>query len=1789
MILIFKQFFKIFKKNIFLLVGLLLLVLANSFLLSSAINLSLSFNNSINKMNNQGDKIDVVSKNPGNFGYLDFTYKEGDEPVTIYTSSLELQKNPNGVYDRAANTFYPYSKNELESRKGISISSGIKYNKDFSSIDDMFSFDTTDPQGIWNYNYGLSVGQPPFGGVKNNSAIAYSFVDQKEKKDKPVVVLNPQEIIYNKYGIPTTFFAKGSLSDDTKMSYTFDSPNASVVNSQPEIYDNNGFGIIKNFFNRSQKKIFGLHNAMVNYKLDASNYITWNKNMYFVFDVFSKFIKKEKIIPYEFSYDLDNSFGAVKTFLSSNPNIFEKTFNKIFYENKVNRNDVPGGIDNNVVDGISLIKRDNKFIIRLAVPNKAFIDYNSSEPFDQQIKMNKKIYLSNFRGYLSNAFRKEILNVFLQDLANKLKQENIIMQKESEYSYKDPSSDNEYLFVGKNNLYGNKVVTYDGNNLINNNQLSQLKNQLYSKDKNNNVSKTVFYTLKKIYDMFPENAGPNRNDKFDSGNNFIMYNLTRYCLNKICELLDKTNKNDEAIPASVYNSPYFRLFNKLTSFNYEIRFDVNKLSIKQTPTYEFNTLYFDFTLSINIFNNYLCVIDEGYAKENNKKFIPTKTSKDVDNAWRKKMDEINKSKNPARDFENWINNISINNPNFMPLSYDQINNYFSSNQDLFNIWINKLSGDYKIKYRNYYFLISGFGMSPDFAFPTISITSPIPSKKNQTVVYLNEFTYNSLNISDINKSEYYTYFSLKKTPKEIIQEVNSIQKSIIGFSLLQPVNIYDAKDMGTIWLRTYFPDLINNLIIIFTTFGVIFLISITLIITYLILKAFIKNLLEPISLCIANGYSLFSVILPCILSFGIFIVPTVMIGYIVSYLIQKAILTIFASIWFVPGTISISFTPLIFLPLLLFTMFFFGAMLTINLRRKFKGSVPGIMSQGDSNSKFSSISRIFGRFKMHTSTKLSISFAFKNMGRLLLIVALSSVAFGGIVSSIVIGEKFNSSLTLTNNSRDYNYQYDLANVSESTGLYKPQKYAEMGMEDKDAGIYSIYLHKDQWDNAWNNGSNNYPQPYYYEQLQAKKLPESGGDESNLELIPNKYLSNLIMPSYKIYQEIIAQDQNVFFNGVASIFLLDLPISFLSVKINIWDFIKPNFPDWLVSQLEEQASNFQEAIMNKYGEWYYNFIDLNKDVKPLKSNDAIYVDNDAKISDSGYYFAQSTTGKKTKPYYVWVDQNELYKSKDKNILGRSILNDGDKFELTFDRKKDFYNNVGMHVSLSDSEPVTWYYIPAFNVYHNISEKQISNSAVDPNKIRFNDEFLRFITTIYGDKEVSAQDSKISFGIIPFDETEDEKYTFVNGRIIAIKDLLGRSVKPSKPNIQILGIKNNSDFIKLTSDGKDILNLINEPTIKNGIINVIINQGAALEYNLDIGETFDFEVDNNSLTQSFSILNQLVGVNKNPINTKFRMKVMGINDDSFGMKFYINQNIANIITGLNQMKIYTSFKNGLFEKQDFKDFKNNDVPFNGIFTKNPNLLISTKSIPFYTFASMWTTVTSTSDLKNIDTSILYDNITTYNKSILLNTAYYIKKNVDKDFVIGSDINQLRKNIVDFININFGNASFLKMMDNLKINELLKPSLSMVLSNQITNDVFNKITTLIITISVILAAIIIPLLIFVTLVVSFSIITDLERNMGTLKILGVANWKQMLILLKMYSPFFIVSLLIGLGVIFAINYGLQYIIFSMTSIFISTSLNIGILFVGIFIVMLIFILSIILNFLIFRNKKLDSLIKF
>ncbi|MGL4947983.1 MAG: hypothetical protein ACRC42_01175 [Mycoplasma sp.] len=1774
---IFKQIYRSFSKNIFLIIGFSVLIIALSFIMSSAVNIALSFQNSINKLNKDGNASKVVSSNGPHMGYLDFSYeKSTNETKKIIQSTFPLVQEPDGKFIREKNTIFPYSYSdfyfinnsgvEKKSREGNLFKRQVEYFPESTTIDDMFKVyefqkDNTqmDQKPFWEWSIDVLRG-PMIPNVE--TAGAFSFVDSDGK-----VLLDPSNLVFNQYGIPSFVMKDGILTDQFSFATTLTKVNKKIVEKEKEIYDEKGFGKLDiDIFNRSDNKADLFHNMVYTSNTNPADYEHWAQKSSLLY-MLSKYIKPVTVSPYVFTMNLKDSTGFIKQILTLYPELIDLAFKNTFEQLETTRNDGPEMNYEEISNPIE-ISNDGKIYLNLS---------DSQIPDDDS-----EIFLKNFASYLGRTLTNEISSIFNDNFEVSLNENKIERNQEREYFYRDNKRDLDYLFVPKNNNGINDIVIEKGSNIEESASVEKWINSL-QKDPKKGYNEDTYRSILEILQTIPKSKYPPTGDDIDKPNEYIYLNFLIHCLNELVKLFDASPGS--VITPEVKTTNYFKISSQLLNW-VGIKFEANFVYVKSDIGTNFNTVYIGHAMEFNLFENLFVVISNGYADANKKRIIPSVANDKVSSIWEKEMEELkNLSINDSkRQFAEWMEKLTEDE---IVGSIDIIENLVSKFPELYNLWVEKIPSNYKIFYRQFTFLIRGTGLSPDFAFPMISPTSPMPAPEKQAIIYINNSTFNNFKLPSADIASYYAYSSNYLSDEEIIEVANNLSINSSVGNVYKIVNIKEAHFLPSPFMRSSFPEQMISMIIIFCVISMVFIMLLSLFIVYLLMKSILKKLIEPMSICIANGVSLKKIILAGITNISIWTLSSVVLGYIISIFVQGPFISILSPVWLIPIS-SIGFNFVLFFLLIMGSLLLFGGIFGLILYRKFKKPTPSILNNKDDvDNNFATEVVRSSKFRIPLPVKLSFGFSSINLGRLGLLTGIGAIALGCIVTLFTINTKFSDSRQNTITSREYKNEYNFKNINESTGLYKTQKYTDFGISDPSQGIISLYP----------DGNTS---PYKEGDLIARKI------EGNSIVVdePVKYLTNLVMPSFDIYNKLNSGDMSTFFNGVASVFLLDLEMKLAGfIEVRIWDHIRPYFPEWVVSQLESQAKLFEESIVEYYGELLYDFIRYFKDKKivngliaksipkgsDLPSSGNLEI-NDITENDYGHYILKGkkqffNTDVYSKPYYLWSDTHEQkYENKSGTRETSSIGGD-----IEFEYDQNFYNTI------NKNKPVEWLFFPA-KTDKRLSldpSKFTTTPGIDITKTKFTDNFLKFITVIYNDHDVTKNDSKISFGILPFEEEYDEKYTKVNATITAQKDLFNNTYTPKKPHIEILGIQNDSSHFKLNDlyTNENISGLISSNEF-NVEIPVIINAGATIEYNLGIGDTFDIKVNNNSLVESADTINAILGLENTPVNANAKMKVVGINSDSFGARFYINKDIANKITSLDSMYFYGSNTNAKDVEGTIIKPRSSDDIFNSIVSSDSSNPIAINNLPFYTMGNIWNNATNPSELNaSIPVEKVYDSLLTINENILLQTAKSIQTSIDPNFVYDdSTLESLRLDVSKFIISNYANhGMFMQMLEVLGQEELLQFSISSILPNDISISVFDLITSLTTIIVIIGSLILLPLLMIVSTITSMSMVQDLTNKIVLMKILGYSNRNILMCLSLMYIPVIILTTIIGLAVTFATSYGTQYLIYSMTSIFISQFVNPWIFILGVVGVVSILFLSLIYIHFHLKNSKMQEVLKF
>ena len=480
--------------------------------------------------------------------------------------------------------------------------------------------------------------------------------------------------------------------------------------------------------------------------------------------------------------------------------------------------------------------------------------------------------------------------------------------------------------------------------------------------------------------------------------------------------------------------------------------------------------------------------------------------------------------------------------------------------------------------------------------------------------------------------------------------------------------------------------------------------------------------------------------------------------------------------------------------------------------------------------------------------------------------------------------------------------------------------------------------------------------------------------------------------------------------------------------------------------------------------------------------------------------------------------------------------------------------------------------------------ITDFANDFSNIRLNDEYLTFLGKVFANEELIFNDVKLIAGTtIPINDKNeftknefyDETYTWATSNYIRTKN------KNFNDSIKVMGIKNDSDFIFLYDREQQRINLDNlKPN------EIIVNEGAALSYNLKIGDSIYLSFNNDYYNSSWTMA-QNINTNISKPNNELRLIIKDISNDPVGEHFYSSQNNVNNWINLNNGDFITSIRMNYYEPNftntintiSLDEYKINNpdyMPFNGYFTNRSEPLIGDQAILLSSNTGFYSCYF---DFSQITTSTYLDPAT-------FSHLYATRSN--QDIYNSLNVNNYDE-LVSLIESKLSSsASVIEWASNEYDNIQILVNLKNTDSKELTNQLFSITSGLINNVNVLLLCIFIPLL-FATIIVSIAGIIDLiKKQIGTLRLLGYTSGKITRTILYLFLPSILISGGIGAGIVFIILFVVQNLLYQFTSIFIGTSLNWLIWVIGIAILISLLIFISIVAYIMLKKLKYSQLIK-
>lgn len=1270
--------------------------------------------------------------------------------------------------------------------------------------------------------------------------------------------------------------------------------------------------------------------------------------------------------------------------------------------------------------------------------NDANLDDSSTAPTTKEGWI--KLWLQNIAeqksDQLSQFFDSEINN----SAENFLKNNQILTQLESSYTIVDNDSSFKYLVSNKENSTINNIVYSGGSKLVSSENYLKIADNvtvpIYSSDNKPYLKNLLLLLLSSTTE-----AG---------------FEIKPYIKDYIVDIL-----KDLELGSPIDNSKYRTVFAV-----YEPKIDLSKfvstdkqkidlhfsyedgISIAETAT--------DIILSVYTPYGFATVVPDKFLTVNNKEFIPVNQWNDLITRWNELLNS-------------W--------DNFFSLTNDEIESKIKNFSNYVKEWLSLLDSKYTITVNTQKYVIIGTGTSPDLLYPSTSLENLIINPKTEFVLFTNKQGYDSiLSTSPATfQNKYFSGITKNRLTDDYVSKLNQEYKHIFNpnatSNLIYRTNDF-SKNKNILTFRIYLPDSIVLYVSVVAVAAIVVLIILGLYLSYLLIRSYISKNLIQLAIVKANGFSTFKIAMALSL-FGLVIALFAGFGgYIGALFLQGIFYSAISPFWYIPleflkfsiigffgGTISV------FVVFLIFTW----AILKVTFKKPINSLI--------SSNVETKVSKILTIIKNRSNNikplfKFRLNLSFSNFYRFIFYTVLCSFGLAFVTSGISLPQKFSESTALTKSNKNYSYSFDLVTPTEQSGLYKMQKYSNLGFTDVDNGIYPLYpgtiMHNGKQETYYQTRA--YETPYKLEEL--KVLDKDGNqkmDGSN-----PLYFGNILLPSY---QANFAIKNDIFF-GESAVFakwLLDFEINF-GFQINPWEFVKAYLSPEIIARSESQSQIFLKDV---------------------------------------YLATQNPINKK------------LYELQQKNSF------------ILYDENTNTYS---------------------------VNSKTIIDINLDYTKIKFTDDFLAFIGCVYGDEELSSKDVKISYGIIPYDDEQSfETYSYINANAI---------LKNKSENFNIVGIKDNSSFVTLKNQKEeDISNLLTDSKYEYPII---INNGAAYEYKLKIGDKINISVNNSYFRFSRKVL-ESQGVESGAItdgygDTEYTLTIVGIASTSFGEEFYISQENANKIIGLGfneanktnggNIILKTKVTEESKQENEYADHKillnNGYVPFNGVFTNNENPVYLSKNISFYAQWGIWPTINSLDQNSFVDmwrinfknmwqmgmqnsaipagaTQLKYvfiDKLVTNNTSLLNDRTTIYDKLINS---IGND----SKNLADFGISIYGNTP-----TTISINKID----SFVSQYQIYSSLFSSVNI----VQTIGMSIFIPLIVIMILVMTSIMMNEFKNMIAVLKTLGYSDKENILSIVFTYFPILILALLIGFVLMIGLVYILQFALYGLSSIYISSSIS-------------------------------------
>ena len=773
------------------------------------------------------------------------------------------------------------------------------------------------------------------------------------------------------------------------------------------------------------------------------------------------------------------------------------------------------------------------------------------------------------------------------------------------------------------------------------------------------------------------------------------------------------------------------------------------------------------------------------------------------------------------------------------------------------------------------YVVTGIGITPDFAYPIIDSHHPIPDLDNEALLYVNSSGYLRVEESfrdNLRESYFAGKFveGISEARKiEIKKDLEAMAQSMMSWpNDIQIVRDYDDITEKVIMAphRITFLEKLNHSIRTISIVITTLLITLASLIVTLIIKRNISKQRKTLSILSANGYTKNQIAFSYIWASSIIVGVSTILGFLVGHGMQFVMFNIFSNFWTIP-TSTHAFSWVALLITVIIPVVGVGVISYAFSIWELRGSI--VLNMAGAKKSIGHWVSAKSLSRMHwvgIKTKLATSFFLTNLSKAVMIFVSAAGAIIASSMAFTMLGKFDYAVSATDAVNNYKYSVDMASPTQEGG-----QYAAVIKQDPTKPIIFNGEDISEIKNKWGKTR---PTRYWagmdnsVRRGEIIESPSSTEHEKSMFHSPSgndlKVMKNGLAGQGGGWSEgsgsIKPEEINKFYKNVDDVthylknrvqFKALLNVSLgggLLGKYNPWDMAEGVMPSNQVAEANKDYIGWFERALKAPSNAtvianYKNEVIGKTVVEVTKADGTELV---ADIEDGTLWLKSKVTG----PYALKRDiYGHATKAEKSNGVQLWQLDDGTKFG----NPSSLVLYAGPNYDYPIQEGKTARSNTKWQFIRSIEE------LIETSKTGTQDEMIikarNFDSVIANSPSFSSgpKDSFVTFvsnaikdGIYPYSiyynqvvmDPKDETYTSIRGKMNR-KNIKG---DVELLDINIKGIYNDTKYVKLGDENMKALTDYNYVPGKE--IPVLINKFTSKFYKLGIGDTFKMHIDNKS---------------------------------------------------------------------------------------------------------------------------------------------------------------------------------------------------------------------------------------------------------------------------------------------------------------------------------------------------------